>query len=131
MSPTKIPVDLILSKLAEDAEKAQSRAHKASEVLLDDLDTELAKTACEVVYQERFDVIRKRNVSAFSWTELDVTAPVDKKIWSRAWKIAEEVYDQRSEPRVKGALFYHSKHIRPRWSRGKRRIAKIGRHIFY
>ena len=52
MSPTKIPVDLILSKLAEDAEKAQSRAHKASEVLLDDLDTELAKTACEVVFQE-------------------------------------------------------------------------------
>ncbi len=52
MSQTKIPVDLILSKLAEDAEKAQSRAHKASEVLLDDLDTELAKTPYEVVYQE-------------------------------------------------------------------------------
>ena len=52
MSQTKIPVDLILSKLAEDAEKAQSRAHKASEVLLDDLDTDLAKTAYEVVYQE-------------------------------------------------------------------------------
>ena len=44
MSQTKIPVDLILSKLAEDAEKAQSRAHKASEVLLDDLDTEIAQT---------------------------------------------------------------------------------------
>jgi polyhydroxyalkanoate synthase len=52
MSQTKIPVDLILSKLAEDAEKAQSRARKASEVLLDDLDTELAQTAYEVVYQE-------------------------------------------------------------------------------
>ena len=52
MSQTKIPVDLILSKLAEDAEKAQSRAHRASEVLLDDLDTELAQTAYEVVYQE-------------------------------------------------------------------------------
>ena len=52
MSPTKIPVDLILSKLAEDAEKAQSRAHKASEVLLDDLDTEIAQTPYEVVYEE-------------------------------------------------------------------------------
>jgi polyhydroxyalkanoate synthase len=52
MSQTKIPVDLILSRLAEDAEKAQTRAHKASEVLLDDLDTDLAKTAYEVVYQE-------------------------------------------------------------------------------
>ena len=52
MSQTKIPVDLILSKLAEDAEKAQSRAHKASEVLLDDLDTEIAQTPYEVVYEE-------------------------------------------------------------------------------
>ena len=41
-----------MSKLAEDAEKAQSRAQRASEVLMDDLDTELAQTAYEVVYQE-------------------------------------------------------------------------------
>ncbi len=52
MSQVKIPVDLILSKLAEEAEKVQSRAQKASEVLLENLDTELAKTAYEVVYQE-------------------------------------------------------------------------------
>lgn len=88
-------------------------------------------TVCDVVYQENFDVIRKRNVSAFSWTEIDITAPLNKKIWNRTWKIAEEVYDERAEPRADGALFYHSKHIRPRWSRGKRRIARIGRHIFY
>lgn len=88
-------------------------------------------TVCEVVYQERFDVIRKRNVSAFSWTELDITAPVDRRIWERTWKVAEEVYDEQAEPRVEGALFYHAKYIRPRWVRGKRRIAKIGKHIFY
>ena len=52
MSQVKIPVDLILSKLAEEAEKVQSRAKKASEVLLDELDTALAKTAYEVVYQQ-------------------------------------------------------------------------------
>ena len=52
MPPTKIPVDLILSKLAQETEKAQSRARKASEVLLDDLDTDLAQTPYEVVYQE-------------------------------------------------------------------------------
>lgn len=88
-------------------------------------------TVCEVVYQENFDVIRKRNVSAFSWTELDLTAPVNEKRWKRAWKIAEEVYDGKAEPRVEGALFYHSTYIRPRWSRRKRRIAKIGNHVFY
>jgi N-acetylmuramoyl-L-alanine amidase len=88
-------------------------------------------TVCEVVYQANFDVIRKRNVSAFSWTELNLTAPVDRRIWNRAWKIAEEVFDKRAHPRVEGALFYHSKYIRPRWSRRKRHVAKIGRHIFY
>lgn len=88
-------------------------------------------TVCDVVYQEKFDVIRKRNVSAFSWTELDRTSPINRKIWNRTWKIAAEVYDEQAELRADGALFYHSKYIRPRWSRGKRRIAKIGRHIFY
>ena len=88
-------------------------------------------SVCEVVYQSNFDVIRKRNVSAFSWTELDINAPVDEEIWKQAWKVAEEVYDERAKPRVKGALFYHSRYIRPRWSKRKRRIARIGGHIFY
>ena len=52
MSQTKIPVDLILSKLAEGAEKAHFRTKKASEILLGELDTELAQTPYEVVYQQ-------------------------------------------------------------------------------
>ena len=52
MSQTKIPVDLILSKMAEGTEKIHSRTRKASEVLLGDLDTELAQTPYEVVFQE-------------------------------------------------------------------------------
>ena len=52
MSQPTIPVDLILSKLAEDAERVQSRAQKASEVLLEKMDTDIASTPYEVVYQE-------------------------------------------------------------------------------
>jgi polyhydroxyalkanoate synthase len=52
MSQTKIPVDLILHQLAEETEKAQSRAQKASDVLLGELETALAQTPYEVVYQE-------------------------------------------------------------------------------
>ena len=52
MSQPKIPVDLILSKLTEDTQNAQARARKATKVLLDDLETELAATPYEVVYQE-------------------------------------------------------------------------------
>jgi polyhydroxyalkanoate synthase len=52
MAQRKIPVDLILSKLAEDAEKAKTRAQKASDVLLGPLHTDIATTPYEVVYQE-------------------------------------------------------------------------------
>jgi polyhydroxyalkanoate synthase len=52
MTQPGIAIDLILSKLAEDAEKARTRAEKASEVLLGPLETEIATTPCDVVYEE-------------------------------------------------------------------------------
>ncbi len=52
MNETKIPIDLILERMAEDAEKAQKRASRASDVLLGDLNCELARTPYEIVYQE-------------------------------------------------------------------------------
>lgn len=52
MAHPKIPIDLILSKLAEDAEKAQERTRKAADVLMGDLRTELSVTPYEVVYRE-------------------------------------------------------------------------------
>jgi polyhydroxyalkanoate synthase len=52
MDSTKIPLDLILEKMAEDAEKAQQRVSKASEVLQGQLNTELASTPYEIVYEE-------------------------------------------------------------------------------
>jgi len=52
MAEPKIPVDLILKNLSEDADKAQARAQKASDVLLGPLDTEIASTPYDVVYEE-------------------------------------------------------------------------------
>jgi len=52
MDSTKIPLDLILEKMAEDAEKAQQRVSKAAEVLQGKLNTELATTPYEIVYEE-------------------------------------------------------------------------------
>ena len=52
MGEPKIPVDLIMSKLVEEADKVRARAHKASDVLLGPLDSEIAPTPSEVVYQE-------------------------------------------------------------------------------
>ncbi len=52
MDSTKIPLDLILEKIAEDAEKVQQRVSKASEVLQGQLNTDLASTPYEIVYEE-------------------------------------------------------------------------------
>ncbi|MEW5724752.1 MAG: class III poly(R)-hydroxyalkanoic acid synthase subunit PhaC [Thermodesulfobacteriota bacterium] len=52
MEAPKIRVDLILDKLAGEAEEVQSRARKAADVLLGPLETEIAATPYEVVYQE-------------------------------------------------------------------------------
>jgi len=47
-----ISIDHILSRLAEDSQKAQSLLDRASNVLLEPLETEIAPTPYEVVYQE-------------------------------------------------------------------------------
>ncbi|MFZ0450334.1 MAG: class III poly(R)-hydroxyalkanoic acid synthase subunit PhaC [Desulfatiglandaceae bacterium] len=52
MGHPKIPLDLILTKLAEDAEKSTKQAGGASEVLLSQLDTGIAPTPYDVVYEE-------------------------------------------------------------------------------
>ena len=52
MNSSKIPLDLILERMAEDAEKAQQRVSKASEVLQGNLNYELGSTPYEIVYEE-------------------------------------------------------------------------------
>ena len=41
------------------------------------------------------------------------------------------MYYGRHEPRLEGALFYHADYVKPEWAKEKRRVARIGSHIFY
>jgi polyhydroxyalkanoate synthase len=52
MSPGKVPLEQIMAKLAEHANKIGARQAKAREVLLGPLDTEIGATPAEVVYQD-------------------------------------------------------------------------------
>ncbi|MDO9559465.1 MAG: class III poly(R)-hydroxyalkanoic acid synthase subunit PhaC [Syntrophales bacterium] len=52
MTQPKIPLDLILANLAEDAEKTQARVTRASDVLLGPLSSDVAVTPYDVVYEE-------------------------------------------------------------------------------
>ncbi len=86
---------------------------------------------CEVVYEKRWDKRRRRYVGAFAWTELDTLPKLKRTQWQKAWYAAETVYENPQSVKLKGALFYHAARIKPRWAPQKKRIKKIGRHIFY
>jgi spore germination cell wall hydrolase CwlJ-like protein len=88
-------------------------------------------TVCAVVYEKNWDPIRGRFVGAFSWTEFDTLPDPKGEEWQRAMAIAEAVYYGRYTPTLGGATHFHASYIRPDWAKQKRRVAKIGRHIFY
>jgi N-acetylmuramoyl-L-alanine amidase len=88
-------------------------------------------TVCGVVYQKNWDPLRGRFVGAFSWTEFDSLPDPQGEEWQRALAIAESVYYERYTPALKGATHFHASYIKPDWAKQKRRVAKIGRHIFY
>ena len=88
-------------------------------------------SVCEVVYEKRLDMDRNRLVGAFSWTEFEAVEEPRGIQWERARRTAEAIYDRQREPAIPGALYYHADTIEPRWARQKKRIAKIGRHVFY
>jgi polyhydroxyalkanoate synthase len=52
MTDTHVPFDRLLANLAEETENAQERAQRASELLRGPLDTDIASTPYEIVYEE-------------------------------------------------------------------------------
>lgn len=88
-------------------------------------------SVCGVVYEKNWDALRKRYVSAFSWTEFKTRPGPTGEEWDRARRIADEVFHGRSDPKLAGALHYHADYIRPSWARKRTPIARIGNHVFY
>jgi N-acetylmuramoyl-L-alanine amidase len=88
-------------------------------------------TICGVVHETRWDPSRRRFVADFSWTELGALSPRDGPDWKQAMAVASAVYEDQHEPLVPGALFYHAASVHPAWSRTRKAVATIGKHIFY
>ena len=82
MKQFKVPVDLIMTKMADDVKRVHTRAKKASEVLLDHLETELAQTPYEIVYQEdrvKLKHYRAKTKSAYKTPLLVVYALINRE----------------------------------------------------
>jgi polyhydroxyalkanoate synthase len=74
MAQTKIPVDLILEKLAQSAEETQKRVSRASDILLSPLNTEAAVTPYDIVYSE--DRIKLKHYTRSETAENKLKTPL-------------------------------------------------------
>jgi spore germination cell wall hydrolase CwlJ-like protein len=84
-----------------------------------------------VVYEQRWDHVRKRHIGAFSWTEFERLPAPSGAEWQRAREVAEAVYRERHVPKLKGVHHYHAFYVKPSWARGRKPVARIGNHVFY
>ncbi len=55
----------------------------------------------------------------------------DRKAWRRVGKVARIMLDGKERDLTGGATHYHTRAVRPRWSRKFIRTAVIGAHYFY
>jgi polyhydroxyalkanoate synthase subunit PhaC len=74
MEKPKIPVDLIIKHLADEAGQAHERAQKASDILLGSLETEIATTPYDVVYEE--DRVKLKHYHTPCASECEIKTPL-------------------------------------------------------
>ena len=88
-------------------------------------------TVCGVVHEARWNSARGRYIADFSWTELSGLSPQEDPAWKQAMVVATAAYEDLHEPLVPGALYYHTISVSPAWSKSRKAVATIGKHIFY
>jgi len=88
-------------------------------------------SVCKVVYQKHWNAQRKENIYAFSWAGQTVSTNFNSAAWRQAVRIARNVLTGDRIPTLHGALYYHSVDVKPEWAHRHKRLAIIGRHIFY
>ena len=77
---------------------------------------------CAVVWQSR----------QFSWTHEPVWhRPRNDRAWRFAMKLANEVYHNKVKLPVVRATHFHARYVAPEWSTQMKRVARIGKHLFY
>lgn len=79
-------------------------------------------SVCAVVWQP----------GQFSWTHDGRSdRPHNLKAWRNALAIAARVYARENVSPVGDATFFHTATVQPGWASAQRRVARVGRHIFY
>lgn len=114
----------------ESAQETYEGRIAVAQVTMNRLDTgRWGKDVCAVVNYR--SVNNGKIVCQFSWTcKHNGNGRKDAVMWERAQETAYLVYiDGYRIADLKNALYFHSRHIDPRWKLYKLRI--IGNHVFY
>lgn len=85
---------------------------------------------CQTIYQK--NVIYSKVVCQFSWVCESAAGfkPVNRKEYEESQAVARKVLLEGFRlPSLENALYFHGDYINPGWNR--KRVAHIGRHIFY
>lgn len=91
-------------------------------------DEKFPSTVCGVIYQK----VNQHQGCQFSWTcskkrpKIDTASPE----WKDSIDAATAVLTRSTPDNTKGALFFHSIHVQPKW-KNSRYVARIGNHKFY
>ena len=100
-----------------------------AEVILNRVDNvRFPNTACKVVNQGT----GRRYRCQFTYTCDGYNEVIrERAAWDRVGKVARMILDGAERNLTEGATHYHTKAVRPRWSRIFARTATIGAHHFY
>jgi spore germination cell wall hydrolase CwlJ-like protein len=93
-------------------------------------DGRFGNSICSVVYQKT--KFSQKTICQFSWVceNKHQTQPISPKHYKESEDIAKKVlFEHFRLPSITNSLFYHADYVNPRWK--KKKIIKIGRHIFY
>lgn len=96
-------------------------------------DKKFPNNICDVVYQA-VKVNNKvvKHKCQFSWYCDGISdIPTNSEAWYQAINIAETLLHFNVEDFTKGSKFYHAIYVTPKWSKNKKVLARIGRHVFY
>lgn len=88
-------------------------------------------SVCEVVHAKK--KVKGKYVCQFSWVCEGKKKITDWAAFGKAKILAHKVitrYNDNHDP-TNGALFFHTKQVRPSWSRAFKKVVTIGDHIFY
>jgi spore germination cell wall hydrolase CwlJ-like protein len=89
-------------------------------------DPRFPKTVCAVIHDSN-----PRGCQFSWWCDGKSDATPDTDRWATSKQAVLDVLEGAYPDPTKGALFYHARFVRPRWSRKLEKTAMIGGHIFY